>query len=82
MKEKEKYYYVLASIDKEGKTVYLHYLLNHKWEITDDIERASKTEVRSIAEDVLEDYYFDTQCYNDTFVIIKMKITWELIKEI
>lgn len=81
MIEKERNSHVLASIDKQGKTVYLRYLLDHKWEITDDIERASKIDDLDLAEEVLQDYYYDTQCYDDKFVIVGLKITWELIKE-
>ena len=81
MVEKVKDYYVLASIDKSGKTVYLRYLLNRKWEITDDIERASKIEFADLAEEVLNNYYTDTRCYDDKFVIVKLQMTWTLIKE-
>ena len=73
--------YVLASLDKDGNTVYLRYLLNYKWEITSDIERASKMNTPELAKEVLNNYYYDTNCVDDIFVIIPMKITWELVKE-
>lgn len=81
MLEKERKTFVIASIDKSGKTVYLRYLLNRKWELTDDIERASKINLHDLAEEVLRDYYYDTKCYDDQFVIIPLLIKWELINE-
>lgn len=81
MIEKERKTYVIASVDKGGNTVYLHYLLDHKWEITQDIERASKVDSFDFAKEVLNDYYYDTNCVDDIFAIIPLKISWELIQE-
>lgn len=85
--EKVKECYVLSSVDSGGNTIYLKYLLKHNWELTTDIEQASKMLQRDFAEEVLHDYYYDN-CYYDMggtadglFVIVPLKITWELIKE-
>ena len=80
--EKVKECYVIASVDNNGNTVYLRYLLNKKWEIVRDIEVASKVADVDFATEVLKDYYYDTQCYEDQFVIVPLKITWELVKEV
>jgi len=48
--------YVIASIDAEGKTVYLRSLHDHKWEIVTNIELATKTYDKDIADIVLMNY--------------------------
>jgi hypothetical protein len=72
--------YVICSIDLSGKTVYLNSLHNHKWEITPDIERASKTLSRKVANMVLEGYYQDMGNESE-FVIIPMEVEYRLIDE-
>ena len=80
--EKVKECYVLSSVDSGGNTIYLKYLLKHNWELTTDIEQASKMLQRDFAEEVLNDYYYDMGGSEDgLFVIVPLKITWELIKE-
>lgn len=79
MIEKEKDVYVLASIDKQGTTVYLHYLLGGKWEIVTDIEIASKMLDEDYAHEILNTYYYDTNCYDDKFLVVPLHITWELV---
>ena len=74
--------YVLASIDNEGKTVYLRYLLNKNWEIVTDIEIASKMGDAAFAAEILDEYHYDTKCYDDKFVVVPLKVIWELIKEV
>lgn len=72
--------YVICSIDLSGKTVYLNSLHDHKWEITPDIERASKTFSRKVANMVLEGYYQDMGNESE-FVIIPMEVEYRLIDE-
>ena len=72
--------YVICSIDLSGKTVYLNSLHDHKWEITPDIERASKTLSRKVANMVLEGYYQDMGNESE-FVIIPMEVEYRLIDE-
>ncbi len=73
--------YVLCSIDLSGKTVYINSLRNHKWEITTDIERASKMLSRKVARIVLDGYYQDTG-NNNTFAIIPLEVEYRLINEV
>ena len=72
--------YVICSLDLFGNTVYLNSLHDHKWEITPDIERASKTLSRKVANMVLEGYYQDMG-YDNQFVIIPMEVEYRLINE-
>jgi len=72
--------YVLCSIDLSGQTVYLNSLHDHKWEITPDIERASKMLSRKVARIVLDGYYQDTVS-DSSFVIIPMEVEYRLINE-
>lgn len=72
--------YVIASIDAEGKTVYLRSLHDHKWEIVTNIELATKTYDRDIADMVLMNYMEDFQT-NTEFVIIPLTIEYYLVDE-
>ena len=72
--------YVIASIDAEGKTVYLRSLHDHKWEIVTNIELATKTYYRDIADTVLRNYMEDFQT-NTEFVIIPLTIEYYLVDE-
>lgn len=72
--------YVIASIDAEGKTVYLRSLHDHKWEIVTNIELATKTYDRDIANMVLMNYMEDFQT-NTKFVVIPLTIEYYLVDE-
>ncbi len=41
--------YVICSLDQAGNVVYLHSLHEYKWELTTDVERASKAVNRRTA---------------------------------
>lgn len=72
--------FVIASIDVEGKTVYLRSLHNHKWEIVTNIELATKAYARDIADTVLRNYMEDFQT-NTEFVVIPLTIEYYLVDE-
>lgn len=72
--------YVIASIDAEGKTVYLRSLHDHKWEIVTNIELATKAYDKDIADMVLANYMEDFQT-NTEFVIIPLTIEYYLVDE-
>lgn len=72
--------YVIASIDAEGKTVYLRSLHDHKWEIVTNIELATKTYDKDIADMVLMNYMEDFQT-NTEFVVIPLTIEYYLVDE-
>lgn len=72
--------YVIASIDAGGKTVYLRSLHDHKWEIVTNIELATKTYDRDIADMVLSNYMEDFQT-NTEFVVIPLTIEYYLVDE-
>lgn len=78
--EKQYKRYVIASIDAAGKTVYLRSMHNHQWAIVADIEAASKTCSREIAEVVLDGYMQDIGGEYE-FVTIPVIMTWELVNE-
>lgn len=79
--EKTNNYYVLCSIDNSGNTVYLRSLHEPgKWEITADIEFASKCVNKNTAELTLQFYENETQNY-DKWVIVPMIIEYKLINE-
>ena len=79
--EKEVIKYLIVSIDKSGKTVYLHSMHNHKWEITPDIERATKTYNRRLANMILENYYYDIHPQDEQWLIMPVAIQWHLVNE-
>ena len=79
--EKKEKRYIIAGLDAEGNTVYLRYLLGKKWELTPNIERASKMHKRSFAKDVLDMYYHDCPGLTDKWVIVPLIITYELVNE-
>lgn len=79
--EKAKECYVICSIDLSGKTVYLKSLHDvGKWEITTDIEMATKCADRETANIMLNIYYQEIGNDN-TWVIVPLIIQYQLIDE-
>lgn len=76
--EKKVRKYVVASVSQP--TRYLLSMHFGNWMLVDDIEKASKTMKKSVAEDLKEYYYNDTFS-NEEFVVVPVDITYELIEE-
>ena len=76
--EKEYFKYVIATLD--NPTMYLRYLLDGKYCFVDNIEAATKTLNRKLANDLKNYYYSDTNDDID-LVIVPIKITYELVEE-
>ena len=80
--EKEVIKYLIVSTDNTGKTVYLRSLHEeNKWEITPDIERATKIYNRRLANMVLENYYYDIHPADEEWIIMPVMIQWSLVDE-
>ena len=79
--EKQTRKYVVASLDLKGNPVYLHSLHDHEWEVTPDIERASKTRSRSLASEVLNNYMTDMHFPDEEWIIVPMVTEMYLIDE-
>ena len=79
--EKEVIKYLIVSLDNTGKTVYLHSLRENKWEITPDIERATKTYNRRLANMVLENYYYDIHPIGEEWIVMPVVVQWSLVDE-
>jgi len=78
--EKMKECYVLCSLDLEGKTVYLRSLHEKgQWEITTDIELATKAPDRDTAEFV-RDFYMQ-EVGNGEWLITPVIIQYMLVNE-
>lgn len=78
--EKINNYFVLCSLDLEGKTVYLRSLHDlNKWEIVTDIEMATKTHDYETAELLKECY--DREIGDAEWAIVPEIITFQLIDE-
>ena len=78
--EKLKKVYVLCGIDTAGTTVYLRSLHETgKWEVTADIEMASKCVNKQTAELMLD--FYNQEIGDATWVIIPCWIEYILIKE-
>ncbi len=73
--------YVICSIDQAGKTVYLNSLRLGNWEITTDIERASKAVDKETAQYLLEGYYSDMKICDEEWAVIPLVITYTLVGE-
>lgn len=77
--------YAICSMDENGKVVYLHSLRFGKWELTHDICRATKTENKDLADELLSYYLSDTLdtdgVYAGEWVIVPMVIEYSLIEE-
>ena len=77
--EKEVIKYVIISVDNTGKTVYIRSLNDNKWETTPDIERATKTHNRRLANMVLENYYYDVHPTGEEWIVMPVAIQWRLV---
>lgn len=79
--EKIENYFVLCSIDNCGNTVYLRSLHEPgKWEITADVDKASRCVNKATAELTLQFYESETQNY-DKWVIVPLVIEYKLVDE-
>lgn len=77
--EKINNYYVLCGLDSAGTTVYLRSLHERgKWEITADVEKASKCENIFTAE-MLQEIY-DDEIGDAKWVIIPLEVEYRLIQ--
>ena len=72
--------YVICSLDQAGNVVYLHSLHEYKWELTTDVERASKAVNRRTAQMILENYQYDTHSKYE-WIIVPLNIEYYLINE-
>ncbi len=79
--EKEKTKYLIVSLDNSGKTIYLHSLHNYKWELTTDIERATKAVNRATAYMILNNYYTDICPQNEEWIVMPVCIQYYLVNE-
>ncbi len=79
--EKQTIKYVICSLDNIGKTIYLHSLHDFKWELTPDIERATKTLDRKIANIVLDNYYHDMKPKDEEWLIVPVVTEYYLVNE-
>lgn len=70
--------YVLATL--ASPTRYLRYMTNRKWLLVDDIWRASKTETKLDANDLLRCYHEDLPDAQE-FAILPLIITYEVERE-
>lgn len=80
VKEKEVVRYVVATLNEEGKAMYLHSLHGGKYELTDNIEYATKV----IGQEAAKTFYgFALQDFEPyvELVLIPLIITYELVKE-
>ena len=75
--EKKARKYVIATLDTP--TMYIHSLRWSKYELTSNIELATKALSRGLAKDIKGDYLRNNP-YED-LVIIPVEITYELINE-
>lgn len=78
--EDSKTYYVICSIDLDGKTVYIRSLHGPgKWEIVADIEKATKANTLEAAELLYELYRQEVN--NGEWVIVPLIIQYLLVDE-
>ena len=79
-KEKELHRFVLGTIDKMGRTLYIRYKGNAKYDLVDDIEFATKLDDNSV-NDFADIARIDLGA-NIEFAVLPLTITYELINEI
>lgn len=77
--EKEIKRYVIATLTEQ--TQYL--ISNHfgKWSFTDNIQLATKTKNKELANDLKNYFYNDTQLFDVDLVVVPLRIDYVLLDE-
>lgn len=70
--------YVIATLDIP--TLYLQSLHLGRWQFIDNIEAATKTYSKSLANQLIKSYYIDTGTKVD-MVVVPIDVTYEIIQE-
>lgn len=77
--EKSELLYVIVTLDLP--TLYLHKTPGKKeWVLTDNIDYATKTKSRKLAEELKNYYFHDTMNFNEEIVVVPIKREYSIIE--
>lgn len=72
--------YVIATLDIP--TFYLQHMGGKNWQFVDDIEIATKTMGKGLANQLKNLYYLDTGRRNEELVVVPVEISYDIVEDI